>query len=315
MRQHSLPIGIFALACGLLVQAAPAWAAALQTWVSGTGSDSGTTCPITAPCRTFQYAHDQTSSGGTIYVLSSGIFGPLTITKSIRIDAEGVEGSIHTSAGGGININTANIVVYLRGLTLDISGLTNAIHFRAGAALHIQNSVIRRSLRGIQFQPPSGTGELYVTDSVIADAATGLSVFPTSSGSAKVWLDRVRFENNTNGILISGTATSGTITATIRDSAVVGGGTGLSVADGSSGGAVTVMFDRSSAVNNTTGIIADGATAKIRLGDSTVSGNGTGLSIANSGVISSFQTNRIIDNTSDGPNTRTARPEVERRGS
>ena len=122
MRYLSLPIGFIAVAAfSLLVNATPARAVG-QTWVSATGSDSGT-CPITAPCLTLQFAHNQTSNGGAINVLSSGSFGPLTITKSISIVAEGVEAAINTAAGGaGIIVNANFSTVSLRGLTLDLTG-------------------------------------------------------------------------------------------------------------------------------------------------------------------------------------------------
>jgi len=87
MRQHPVLNGIFAIACGVLTNAGTAQAGN-ESWVSATGNDTGT-CPITAPCRTFAYAHDQTVANGTINVLSSGSFGPLTIAKRISIVAQG----------------------------------------------------------------------------------------------------------------------------------------------------------------------------------------------------------------------------------
>src|SRR5215203_3990695 len=163
MRHHTLPISIFAIACGLLVQAAPTHAAASQTWVSGTGTDAGT-CPITAPCRTFQFAHNQTSNHGAINVLSSGNFGPLTITKPISIVAQGVEAVINTvSSGAGIVVQAGGgAVVSLRGLTIDLRGTANTgisfgISFVSGGALHVHDTVIRKSEIGIVFQPASGT--------------------------------------------------------------------------------------------------------------------------------------------------------------
>jgi hypothetical protein len=46
------------------------------------------------------------------------------------------------------------------------------IGFVSGGALHVQNCVIRKAGSGILFLPASGTPELYVADSVIADALT-----------------------------------------------------------------------------------------------------------------------------------------------
>jgi hypothetical protein len=48
-----------------------AFGASNRTWVSGTGTDSGT-CPRTAACATFAYALGQTNAGGEIDVLDPG---------------------------------------------------------------------------------------------------------------------------------------------------------------------------------------------------------------------------------------------------
>jgi len=299
MRHHSLPIGILAIACGLLANAAPARAAA-ATWVSGTGTNAGS-CPITAPCRTFRFAYGQTDAGGTINVLSPGSFGPLTIAKSISIVADGVEAVILAGGaiGAGIKIEAgAGEIVSLRGLTIDLRGTANVgIDFRSGAALHVHKCVIRKSTTGINFVPASGTSELTVADSVIADTiGSGIDVRPTGSGSAQVVLDRVRVENNSqNGIGFAGTSTTGSVTATVRDSVSAGNGPlGIFAAEQGSG-TTTVMIDRTASVNNgDTGIYASGAGATIQIGDSTVSGNGgAALFTVSDGVINSYQTNKV----------------------
>jgi len=184
MRHDSLSIGIIAIACGLSINAGTALAAN-ETWVSGTGTDAGN-CPRTAPCRTFQFAHDQTNNNGAINVLSSGNFGPVTITKPISIVAEGVEVVINTGAGGAAIIVQAGggAIVSLRGLTIDLRGSANdGISFVSGAALHVQNCAIRRVTNGIKFQPNSGTHELYVANMLIAEPSeSGIFVFPGGSG-------------------------------------------------------------------------------------------------------------------------------------
>jgi hypothetical protein len=306
MRRHSSFIGVFAIACGLLANAASAWAASPQTWVSGTGSDAGA-CPVTAPCKTFSYAFSQTNSSGAINVLSSGNFGPLTINRSISIVADGAEAVINTAAGGAaIIVQGSGILVSLRGLTIDLRGTANiGINFVSGAALHVQNSVIRRATDGIAFAPASGTRELYVADSVIADSLeNGIWVNPTGSGGVKAILDRVRVENSGNlGIAIFGNNTTGSVTATVRDSVSAGNNFGIVAQEGGSG-TTEVMVDRSAAVNNGTGIFATVAGATIRIGDSTVSGNGTGLATAPAvcpcAVIASYGTNKVNGNTDDG---------------
>ena len=59
---------ILVLAAALLP--ASAKAQSTRTFVSGTGTDSGT-CGRAAPCRTFAYAISQTNGGGEIVVLDS----------------------------------------------------------------------------------------------------------------------------------------------------------------------------------------------------------------------------------------------------
>jgi hypothetical protein len=283
MRQHSSFIGIFVICCGFLTSGSNAQAAN-ETWVSGTGTDTGN-CPITAPCRTFAFAHTQTNNNGAINVLTSGNFGPLTITKPISIVADGVEAVINTAAdGAAIIVQTGgSAVISLRGLTIDMRGTDNrGIAFVSGGTLHVQNCVIRRAETGIEFDSATGTPELYVADSVIANATnTTIFVRPTGSGGASVVLDRVWAENGLdNGIILSGSATTGSISATVRNS-VMAGNAGLGIwANEAAPGSTTVMIDRSTVVNNKfNGIIADGG-AVIRIGDSTVTGNGIGLQTA-----------------------------------
>jgi hypothetical protein len=304
MRHISLSIGIVAIACGLLAHATAARAVTVETWVSGTGSNAGA-CPITSPCRTFAFAFGQTSAGGTIHVLSSGNFGPLTITKAISIVAEGVDAMINTAAGGAAIIVQVGgtAIVSLRGLTIDERGTANdAISFVSGAALHVRNCTIRRAQVGIRFAP-AGTSELYVADSVITDTSLdGLFIHPSGSGGAKVMVDRVRAENATgNGFEFSGSNTTGQITATVRDSVAAGNAAnGIVAFDGDGSGATKVMIDHTAAVNNTnSGVVSVNAGATIRIGDSTVTGNGTGLNAAAGAVLESYGTNKVDGNGTD----------------
>jgi len=291
MRHHALSVGVLAVGCGLVASTAVAQAAA-ETWVSGTGSDAGT-CPRTAPCRTFQFAHDQTNNNGALNVLTSGNFGPLTITKPISIVSEGVEAVINTGAGAGIIVQAgAAAVVSLRGLTIDLRGTANdGIFFVSGAALHVQDSIVRRAVIGIRFAPASGNNELHVADSIVTDTSSfGIFVNPTEVGNVEAVLNRVRVENaGSNGINFSRGEIAGSITATVSDSVTAGNvGSGL-IAFGGGSGTTNVMADGIASVNNGTGLRAVGASTTIRIGDSTVTGNTTGLPTATSGSILSMR--------------------------
>src|SRR2546430_13238022 len=78
----------FTLCC--LTQAAP------RTFVSGLGSDANP-CTRTAPCRTFQMAHDTVDPNGEVLALDSAGYGTLTITKNVTISAEGVEATANAT--------------------------------------------------------------------------------------------------------------------------------------------------------------------------------------------------------------------------
>lgn len=68
-----------------------AYAQATRTWVSGVGNDANP-CNRTAPCQTFAGAISKTAAGGEINVLDPGGFGAVTITKSITIRSDHIEG-------------------------------------------------------------------------------------------------------------------------------------------------------------------------------------------------------------------------------
>ena len=283
----------------LLVNAATAQAGN-ESWVSGTGADTGN-CPRTAPCRTFQFAHDQTSNNGAINVLTSGNFGPLTITKPISIVADEVEAVINTALPSSHNpaaivINAGGgAVVSLRGLTIDMRGSASneGISFVAGKALHVQNSVIRKSTLGIRFAAAAGTSELHVADTAVEGGFNEIFVQTTGNAAITAAFDRVRVENGEqNGIIIGATGLA--ITATLRVSVVAGNGAGV-VADTAGAGAVNLMIERTALVNNGTGILAfPGAT--VRMGNSTLTGNNIAT---NGSSIFSYGTNKIDGNGTD----------------
>jgi hypothetical protein len=310
MHHLSKLLGILATAGALLVNAASAQAAP-RTFVSPSGNDNGA-CSFGAPCRTFQFAHDQTTAGGTMIVRGSANFGPLTITKSISIDAEGVEALILGASGGAAIIvqAPASAIVSLRGLTIDLFGTANiGIDFRTGGYLRVQDCQIRRGNFGINFASSTPNAELFVSNTTVADnSVDGIVVRPTEDSSYyKAALDRVNAENNgSSGIAFhSGPSV---IWAAIRDS-VAAGNTNVGIfLRWTTGNAILTTIDRTAIVNNGagsggSGIYAEGLNAVADIGDSTVSGNGTGLSPANSGRIRSFGTNKVTLNQADGAPT------------
>ncbi|MGH6837610.1 MAG: right-handed parallel beta-helix repeat-containing protein [Methylocella sp.] len=108
----------------LCLATAPARALSDHTYVSGKGTDTGGCTAPATPCRTFAFAIAQTAASGTIIAIDPANYGPVTITKSISIVADGGgPAGIFITTGTAITISAgASIIVNLRGLTLDGSG-------------------------------------------------------------------------------------------------------------------------------------------------------------------------------------------------
>jgi hypothetical protein len=172
-----------AVACLVMpgVATATTSAGVIKTWVSTTGRDTGT-CPITAPCQSFQYAHDQAAPGGEIDVKDSGGYGLLVITKAITIMApSGVLALINVPAGStGITVNTtANDVVTLRGLILNGHGVGRyGIREVEAQQLIIEDSTIQGMAdTGIDADLPAENARHYlsVTRDIVRNNKTGLA--------------------------------------------------------------------------------------------------------------------------------------------
>ena len=86
-----LTAAVLTAAC---VAAAPAQALSV-TYVSGKGTDKGDCSSTANPCRTFQFAHDQTLPAGEVKALDAADYGPVTVNKSISITGVEVSPDLH----------------------------------------------------------------------------------------------------------------------------------------------------------------------------------------------------------------------------
>src|SRR5215467_12657748 len=122
----------------LLAAFSLAQAQATRTWVSGVGDDANP-CSRTAPCKTFAGAISKTAPNGEIDVLDPGGFGAVTITKPIRIEADGVIAGVLVSGTNGIVISAGPTdVIELRGLTFNGLGTGLAgIKVNSAGAVHV----------------------------------------------------------------------------------------------------------------------------------------------------------------------------------
>jgi hypothetical protein len=309
---------------GVISVITPAHAQATRTWVSGVGDDANP-CSRTAPCKTFAGAISKTAAGGEINCIDPGGFGGVTITKSITIDCANTEAGVLVSGTNGITVNAGvNDVVTLRGL--DIIGTVavpslNGINFLNGAVLIVERCVIREFQGagtngfGILFQP-SGTSELYVSDSDITFNGTGstgggIMVRPTGSGRGTAIIARSQIKNNITGITADGSSTTGVANMYVREAMSAGNSlTGFSAASLAVGGGIAgITIDHSVSYGNGTGINSSGAKSTIVINMTTVnSSTGTGLSATGGGQILTYQNNPVIGNNPDGAPTVNVTP-------
>jgi len=244
-RTTSSMLAVFVIGCCC---AAPAFAQATRTWVSGVGDDANP-CSRTAPCKTFAGAISKTAAGGEIDALDPGGFGAVTITKSIILDGGGGQvASVLISAASGIVINAGvNDQVVVRNLSLDgVGNGLSGIRFLQGALLVVDHvSISGFTQNGIEMAvSPSAvaTTGLVVRDTTFIRGATGVKI---TSGPVSASLDNVAIRGTTTGV--DGASATGTVE--IRNS----------------------VFAR----NTGFGVLAEAGT--IDVSDSLFTGNGTAL--------------------------------------
>lgn len=302
MRQ-TIPAAAFAAFLAFTF-ALPANAQSSRAWISGMGVDSGT-CPRQSPCHTLTYALTQIFSGGEITVLDPGGYGTVVINKGVSIvsDSGSGEAGVASFSGDLITVNAGpSDVVILRGLVIDGLGTANSgIRFNSGAALHVQNTLIKgvRAASGVGINfTPTAASDLHVTNTTVINNGVGLTgagimIKPSGSGLVRATFTRVTAEQNSAGITIDGTTSTGTVRATVRDSMLAGNnGTGLWAQ--SSGTPVGVyVINSSSAENGTVGINAGGANAAITLMNASIVGNNIGISSTSGANIYSYKNNAI----------------------
>lgn len=315
-----------ALAVAILVHASPASAQATRTWISGVGDDVNP-CSRTAPCKTFAGAISKTAAGGEINCLDPAGFGTVTITKSITLDCSGTFGSVLNSGGiNGIVINDSatgspgTIRVIVRGLSINGAGTTpglNGIRFVSGASLVVENVIIQNSASpngfGVSFQP-TGAAKLFLTDVTITgngngSAGGGVLVQPTGTGSAQVQIASTRIASNAGqAVRVDTTGNTGvghrvTISNSVLSENVLGL---VVVTPAATTSAIVSLFDSVVALNSSTGILANGATAQVRVSGTKITGNGAGgagqgglFSGAGANIVS-YGDNVLFGNAPDG---------------
>lgn len=212
------------------------------TYVSGKGTDKGDCSSPANPCRTFQYAVNQTASGGEVKALDPANYSPVTINKSITIT--GVDGAgIDTNGGTAISIATAiptRLVIRLDRLILqNVSGSSTT-------GIFIGN-------------PMDWEGTLWVAHCNIEGYSTGIAVFRATLVATDTAISRnntgisvLRAGATLDHVLLSGNKTSGVAAGlaslTVVDTTATGNGDGFTI------GSTVSSFARSTITANTVGI-------------------------------------------------------------
>ena len=280
---HTLAVIAASVAFTFSVQAA-----ANRTFVSTGGNDSNTSlnCGATTPCRTFGAALSVTNSGGEIVVLTSGGYGPASITQPVTITAIGVTASVTATGGAdGLTINTTgNVTINGLGFHGMGSGAYGIIVWNAGL-LRLDNVTVEGfSFEGIWLPPSSASFAIY--DSYISDNAVGLSFAGTGNGFVKNTI----FDHNQDGF----TQAWGDVV--VEDSAVR---SNSNAGFNALGGALSLI--RVDVVQNGIGINATGGTTQfsysnitqntnyaIKVAGGTVAGSNPGTSVVSGSVSGSL---------------------------
>jgi hypothetical protein len=310
------------IAAILMVSASAGFAQATRTWVSGVGDDANP-CSRTAPCKTFAGAISRTLAGGEINCLDPGGFGAVTITKSITIDCTGTFGSVLNSGTNGIIINDSataapnTIEVILRGIGINgagsVAGL-NGIRFLAGRSLVLEDVFIQNETggHGISLQP-GGSAKFYAENVTITDGAGGILMQPTgANGVLRAVLRNVRAQNNSAaGLRIDTNGNSSTlgIRVLIDKSNFSGNADGILMTTVGGTQAIAMVTDSLISSNTNAGLSATGTSARIRVANSAITINGTGVVVGTNAAISTYGTNRLDGNVTNGAFTTPAIPQ------
>jgi hypothetical protein len=224
---------------------ASASVAVTRTWVSATGSDGGT-CPITAPCASFQYALSQTPAGGEIDCLTPGDFGgasgSVMINQAVSIICDGVSNggifSTDTSAGSAAVFITApsDAVVYLSGLDLKGVGTQYGVVVASeSTAAYIVHCIIRGFNYGVAVGT-FATSRVVIKDSIIVNNVdAGLDVGARTGGTNAVATINTVVDGN-GGIAANASGIYGGSSAiAVIQTLLTGSADGLNLQSGTSG--------------------------------------------------------------------------------
>jgi Right handed beta helix region len=267
------PITAAAVVTLTFLAVAPAKANTIPvTYVSGKGTDSGDCSSPVKPCRTFQFAVNQTAPGGEVKALDPADYSPVTINKSISIT--GVDGSgIDTHGGAGITFSlppgpvTSRTINLVNLLIQNVSGSgTVGINVGTAQSVTIARCAVRGFSTGIDVSSFRGffRNAFLIADTKVTNNETGIR-----ASFAQGTLDHVRAFENSDGVVVSNFAIVTAVDTVVSNNS----GNGFDIA----GPRAAFLLAHSTATNNGTGVfIFTGLEGTAEsFGDNHIAGNGT----------------------------------------
>jgi collagen type VII alpha len=185
----------------------PSGATALlaQTWVASYGSDSNTGTE-SSPYADFATAVANTASGGEVNALTSGDFGPVTITNPITINGNGNDASIDFAGDGeGVYVDMSTPgTARLEGLDINGEGTGDDAVFDVDATVEIDNcdldgfADIGVGIGDENTTEPAGDSAV-ITNTTIDGGELGVRTFQSSGfvGTGAITLNHDTLENIT----------------------------------------------------------------------------------------------------------------------
>jgi hypothetical protein len=278
-----------------LLTAVTALAQNNRSFVSTTGSDAND-CTVGHDCRSFTRALAVTNSGGEILALTSGGYGPMSITQAVSILATTGAASITVTSGNGVVISAgASDRIVLKGLSITQAGGLVAVYAIGYGDLSIDNCTVTGGVHGI-YAGGDASSMAMISDTTVRDEnGDGFEM------QAPAVLVRCRsFRNGGSGLNVYDSMTSAPkVVAT--DFISAGGEYGVQVVALNSGHDVEVALDHAvlshSAFDGVRCGAIQGSTAHVSITNSSVVYNGLYGLNADSGSISSMKNNMVIGNS------------------
>jgi hypothetical protein len=279
-----------------------AFGQATRTWVSGVGDDVNP-CSRTAPCKTFAGAISKTATAGEINALDPAGFGGVTITKSITISAEGVEGGVLVSGTNAIIVNAPNTSnVVLRGL--DVEGLgtgLDGIKILGAKTVSIENCTVNNFTQfGIEVVPSANSVQVNIINTIVRNCigATGGAVQAKGTGAG----NEANVTITNSNLSFSQAGYKGTLfsTATLDKCVIFRNTANGVVLDGAGGAAIAHVNNCVISDNLQVGVKTVNAVATANISGNVITHNATGVNIGAGTTVNSHGNNAFSDNTPSG---------------